>query len=79
VSPTHARARLRIQPLTEEERQRILDAMSEQTGNDTNIVAEIEDDTDSVQRSSLRTLRPGEWVIDEVIHYFLDTLQKRDE
>jgi Ulp1 family protease len=31
-----------------------------------------------VQRYSLRTLRPYEWLNDEVIHYFLVTLQRRD-
>jgi hypothetical protein len=70
---------LHIQPLTEEERQRILDAMSEEKGNDSDIVSKTDDDTHSVQRSSLRTLRPGEWVTDSVIDYFFVTLRKRDE
>jgi len=36
-------------------------------------------ETDSVQRSSMQTLRPGTWLNDEVIHYFYSMLAKRDE
>jgi len=35
--------------------------------------------TDSVQRDSIRKLQPGRWLNDEVIHYFLVMLAKRDE
>jgi hypothetical protein len=34
---------------------------------------------DSVQRASMQTLQPGQWVGDEVISYFLLMLSKRDE
>jgi len=45
-------------------------------GPEHEIVASIE--MDSVTRKSLRTLRPNLWLNDEVIHYFLVTLSKRD-
>ena len=67
-----------IHPVAQEDRDRIQRVMSEDAGNDTDIVAVTEDDTDSVQRYSLRTLRPYEWLNDEVIHFFLVTLQRRD-
>lgn len=70
------RAQQLLRPLSEEERQRILDAMDERLGRDDDIVAE--NGVDNIQRKSLRTLRPGEWLNDEVIHYFLGTLAKRD-
>jgi hypothetical protein len=35
--------------------------------------------TDTVQRQSIRTLQPGKWLNDEVIHYFYLMLAKRDE
>lgn len=35
--------------------------------------------TDSVQRDSIQKLQPGRWLNDEVIHYFLVMLAKRDE
>ena len=63
--------------LTDEEQDR-LDRIMEQ-GAGTDIVARTDDDTDSVQRSNLRTLLPYEWVNDEVIHYYLSLLQQRDE
>lgn len=34
---------------------------------------------DSVQRASMQKLRPGQWLNDEVIHYFCVMLGKRDE
>jgi len=36
-------------------------------------------DADTVQRDSMQTLRPGQWLNDEVIHYFLLMLSRRDE
>jgi sentrin-specific protease 1 len=45
-------------------------------GRGDEVVASVE--TDSVQRDSLRTLRPGIWLNDEVIHYFLTLLAQRD-
>ncbi len=41
------------------------------------VIARI--DSDSVQRRSMRLLKPGQWLNDEVIHYFLVMLAKRDE
>ena len=35
--------------------------------------------TDSVMRKSFHTLRPTEWLNDEVIHYYLSMLTKRDD
>jgi Ulp1 protease family, C-terminal catalytic domain len=70
--------RVLVLPVSKEDRDRIHRVMSEGAGNDTDVVAKTEDDTDSVQRYSLRTLRPYEWLNDEVIHYFLATLQRRD-
>jgi sentrin-specific protease 1 len=46
------------------------------SGRGDEVVASVE--TDSVQRDSLRTLRPGIWLNDEVIHYFLTLLAQRD-
>ncbi|CAJ1894774.1 unnamed protein product [Cylindrotheca closterium] len=46
-------------------------------GPPTEILAESE--TDTVQRQSIQTLRPGEWLGDEVIHYFYLMLARRDE
>jgi sentrin-specific protease 1 len=41
------------------------------------VIAQI--GSDSVQRRSLQRLQPGKWLNDEVIHYFLIMLAKRDE
>lgn len=46
-------------------------------GASTEILAESA--TDTVQRQSIRTLQPGQWLNDEVIHYFYLMLAKRDE
>jgi len=35
--------------------------------------------SDSVQRDSMRKLQPGQWLNDEVIHFFFVMLSKRDE
>lgn len=66
-----------LRPLKPDERQRIFDAMDESAGPDDEVICTT--DTDSIQRASLRTLRPHEWLNDEVIHYFLVMLSKRDE
>jgi ubiquitin C-terminal hydrolase len=39
----------------------------------------FKDGTDSVQRQSMHTLKPGTWLNDEIIHYFYLMLSKRDE
>mmetsp|Transcript_5251 Transcript_5251/g.12537 ORF Transcript_5251/g.12537 Transcript_5251/m.12537 type:complete len:541 (+) Transcript_5251:105-1727(+) len=38
-----------------------------------------ESETDTVQRQSIQTLEPGQWLNDEVIHYFYLMLARRDE
>jgi Ulp1 protease family, C-terminal catalytic domain len=70
--------RVLVPPVSQQDRDRISSVMSEDAGNDTDVIAKTDDDTDSVQRYSFRTLRPCEWLNDEVIHYFLVTLQRRD-
>lgn len=47
------------------------------SGPPNEIIAESE--TDTVQRQSMRTLQPTEWLSDEVIHYFYLMLARRDE
>jgi sentrin-specific protease 1 len=46
-------------------------------GSDEEIIAQV--DADSIQRESIRRLLPGQWLNDEVIHYFYIMLAKRDE
>jgi len=46
-------------------------------GHDQKIIAQV--GADSVQRASMRTLKPGMWLNDEIIHYFYLMLAKRDE
>lgn len=46
-------------------------------GAPTEVLAESA--TDTVQRQSIQTLQPGQWLNDEVIHYFYLMLAKRDE
>jgi hypothetical protein len=68
--------------LTNDEKERIQDTITIDPSighNKTDIIVRTEDDTDSVQRMNLCTLLPYEWLNDEVIHYFLYLLQKRDE
>jgi sentrin-specific protease 1 len=66
-----------MRPLTDEESDIVLEA-TEGIGPVTQIVAS--QDADSVQRGSMQTLRPGQWLNDEVINYFLkNCLAKRDE
>lgn len=55
----------------------IMAAMDPAMGPDSEDIAR--EGADSCQRKSLRTLRQGEWLNDEVIHYFLLMLQKRDK
>lgn len=65
-----------MRPLTDEEQQLITEAM-ETIGPESEVIAQV--GPDSCQRGSLRTLLPGQWLNDEVIHYFLVMLSKRDE
>ncbi|KAL3799204.1 LOW QUALITY PROTEIN: hypothetical protein ACHAW5_007243 [Stephanodiscus triporus] len=66
-----------MRPLTAEERRIVVDA-TEGIGPPTEILAK--QGADSVQRGSMQTLRPGQWLNDEVINYFLkNCLARRDE
>jgi hypothetical protein len=59
-----------ITPISDADCQHIRDAM--QGGYEDDIVAKIDEDT--VQRRSLATLLPGQWLNDEVIHAYLQLL-----
>lgn len=57
-------------------------------GSDNQIVADIEEDNSASNQRQLkkschlkqfRTLRPGEWLSDEVINFFITLLRKRDQ
>jgi Ulp1 protease family, C-terminal catalytic domain len=65
-----------LRPLTEKE-QAIVDEAIYGVGPASQIVAQV--DTDVVVRESMHRLRPGQWLNDEIIHYFLIMLAKRDE
>ncbi|KAL3827633.1 hypothetical protein ACHAXA_000506 [Cyclostephanos tholiformis] len=66
-----------MRPLTAEERSVVIEA-TEGVGPPAEILAS--QDADSVQRGSMQTLRPGQWLNDEVINYFLkNCLARRDE
>ena len=69
-------ARNLLRPLTEDEMVIVRDAMYGD-GPEADQIAST--GTDSVQRSSMRKLRPGEWLNDEVIHFFYKMLAKRDK
>jgi hypothetical protein len=70
------RASSLMRPLSEEERQRVTQALHGRQPPGA-ILAQC--DADSVQQSSMWTLQPGQWVNDEIIHYFLLMLAERDE
>lgn len=65
-----------LRPLTPEEQAIVNDAMYGE-GPSGEILSQVE--TDSVQRQSMHRLQPGQWLNDEVIHYFFVMLTKRDE
>ncbi|KAL7543627.1 hypothetical protein ACHAXR_012914 [Thalassiosira sp. AJA248-18] len=66
-----------LRPLTPDEKSLIHSAMKG-IGPESEILAR--QDADSVQRGSLQTLNPGQWLNDEIINYFLkNCLAKRDE
>lgn len=71
-----SRATSLLRPLTDEEQTIARNAIYG-IGPEDQILAESE--TDSVQRVSMQKLRPGVWLNDEVIHYFLLMLTRRDE
>ncbi len=66
-----------MRPLTSDERAVVIGA-TRGIGPPGEILASHE--ADSVQRGSMQTLRPGQWLNDEVINYFLkNCLARRDE
>jgi sentrin-specific protease 1 len=65
-----------LRPLTDEESNLVHEALWGPGPLDEKLATSP---TDSVQRQSMHTLRPGEWLNDEVIHYFFLVLAKRDE
>jgi sentrin-specific protease 1 len=65
-----------MRPLTDEESD-IVNEATEGIGDETQILATL--DANTVQRGSMRTLRQGKWLNDEVINYYLKLLIKRDE
>ena len=70
------RAAALMRPLSQEERAMIRKEWDNH-GRGDEIIRVM--DTDSVQRESFQRLLPGQWLNDEVIHYFLVMLSKRDE
>jgi hypothetical protein len=70
------RAAALMRPLTKKEKQIVRKAISG-NGPPGEVIAQV--GTDSIQRSSMATLRPGGWLSDEVIHYFYVMLSVRDE
>jgi hypothetical protein len=76
LKEANQRAASLMRPLTEEERAMVEEAIE---GNGPNGEIMAQSGSDSVIRKSLRTLRPGAWLNDEVIHYFLVMLANRDE
>lgn len=70
------RAAALMRPLTDEEREIVEEAIYGHGPGD-EIIAQF--GADSVLRQSMRTLQPGQWLNDEVIHYFLVMLANRDE
>jgi sentrin-specific protease 1 len=70
------RASLLMRALNEDER-KIVESAIHGFGHGDEIVAQA--GADSVQRASMKTLKPGMWLNDEIIHYFYLMLAKRDE
>jgi sentrin-specific protease 1 len=70
------RASLLMRTLNDDER-KIVESAIHGFGRDDEIVAQA--GADSVQRASMKTLKPGMWLNDEIIHYFYIMLAKRDE
>ena len=70
------RAASLLRPLTSEEQEKVQDAMSG-GGDPDEVLAQC--GTDTVHRRSMSTLKPGIWCNDEVLHYFMLMLAKRDE
>jgi hypothetical protein len=70
------RASSLMQQLSAQDKDRVLHALHE-IGPPTEVIAQA--GLDSIQRESIQRLLPGQWLNDEVMHYFLVMLSKRDE
>jgi hypothetical protein len=70
------RASSLMQQLSAEDKNRVIQALNE-IGPPTEVISQV--GLDSIQRESIQRLLPGQWLNDEVIHYFLVMLSKRDE
>ncbi len=67
-----------MRPLTAKERSVVYGATTMGKGSPSEIIASREGD--SVQRRSMRTLRPGKWLNNKIINYYLkNCLTRRDE
>lgn len=62
--------------LTPEEQQKVQNALFG-VGPENDVIAKL--DTDFITRKNMRTLQPGDWLSDEIIHFYLALLAKRDE
>jgi sentrin-specific protease 1 len=69
------RAQALLRPLSDVEIRMVKEALYGE-GNPQQILARYESDT--IQRQSVWSLRPGKWLNDEVIHYFYVMLANRD-
>ncbi|GMI04324.1 hypothetical protein TrRE_jg9536, partial [Triparma retinervis] len=69
--------RLDILDLTKNEEELVKQGLEENEGTESDVVASL--NGDSVVRENLWTLRPEEWLSDEVIHFFFSCLQERDK
>ena len=65
-----------LRQLTPEEKDIVNEAING-IGPVDEVIAQYE--TDSIQRRSMQQLRPGQWLNDEVIHFFLNMLASRDK
>lgn len=65
-----------LRPLTEDEQETVNNALYG-IGPAAHVMAQS--DSDIVVRESMHRLQPGQWLNDEVIHYFMVMLAKRDE
>jgi len=74
-APAPARSLSLFRDLTEDEANIVRDAIYGDGPLDQVLASS---DTDSVQRKSMQKLKPGVWLNDEVIHYFLLMLARRD-
>jgi len=65
-----------MQQLSDEDQERVFEALNDH-GAPTEVIVQV--GPDSIQRESIQRLLPGQWLNDEVIHYFYVVLSKRDE